>query len=210
VGAVSFVSAVLSLADYGWRVVRRLNEFRNNVKELPQCFLHISFQLPLLMETVERLHRQAHDDKLAPKIEAALAPVVDGLRKEIEKLDAVLLKVLPLAQASTWEKIIKAVKSVGVQKTVDDFATVIRDYVSTLTAYQATQHSDELKVLVDLLKDHKAQTSTLQNPAAKKPVWMIGYDSDEHFIGRDGTMNDIERQFNEKKRVAITGIGGVG
>jgi hypothetical protein len=39
---------------------------------------------------------------------------------------------------------------------------------------------------------------------------MIGYDSDEHFIGRDGTMNDIERQFNEKKRVAITGIGGVG
>jgi hypothetical protein len=210
VAIISFVSAVSSLADYGWRVVRRLNEFRKTVNDLPQCFHHISVQLPLLVEIVEHFRRQAQDEDLSPKIEEVLSPVVEGLRKEITKLDAVLLKVLPSANASTWEKSIKAIKSVAVEKTVEDFASVIRDYVSSLTTYQMTQNSDELKLLAGMLKDQTLAPSTRQS-LPRKPIWMMTYDSEEHFVGRDQTMNEIKRQFDMgRSRVAITGIGGVG
>jgi hypothetical protein len=76
---ISFVSAVCSLADYGTRVVKRLNEFRTNVHDLPQTILHVSDQLPLLIDTVNRLHDQAEDGHLSLQTETVLRPVVGGI-----------------------------------------------------------------------------------------------------------------------------------
>ena len=45
----------------------------------------------------------------------------------------------------------------------------------------------------------------------KKTTWLNKYDSDPDFVGRDQTMEDVERQLKEKNhRVALSGIGGVG
>jgi hypothetical protein len=78
IAVISFVSAVCSLADYGSRVVKRLNEFKTNVHDLPETFLHISNQLPLLIDTVNRLHVQAKSGHLDPRTEKALCTVVEG------------------------------------------------------------------------------------------------------------------------------------
>lgn len=212
--ALSLVSAILSLVDYGGKVISRMNEFRDNVEGLPQYFIHISVQLPLLVEIAKRLHDQAYNDELPPHTKNVLLPVVEGLYREIQKLDGILLRILPSARASTWEKGIKAVKSVGVQKSVEDFASIIHGYVLHLTAFQATHNGDLIRNLLVLLKNESSENleqPRTTSPPHRKAVWMVKYDSDDHFVGRDGSMNTIKQQFEEGEcRIAITGIGGVG
>lgn len=211
IAALSLASAILSFVDFGAKVVTRLNEFKANVTDLPQSLLHIGSQLPLLVDITKRLHGQACREELDPKTKSTLMPVVEGLHGEIQKLDAILRKILPAAQDSTWKKGIMAVKSLAAQKSIDDFAAVIRDYVINLTAFQTTHNAELIRSLMELIKDQnsKMPADELKNP--RKPAWMINYDSDEHFVGRDDIIETIRRQFEDgKSRVALTGIGGVG
>ena len=209
--AINLASSILTLIEFGAKVVKRLDEFKTNVNNLPQSFSHISAQLPLLVDIANRLHAQACQDELNATTRCALVPVVKGLTGEIQNLDAVLLKVLPAARASTWEKGVKAVKSFAAQKSVDEFAAVIRDYVTNLTAFQATHNADLIRSLVSLIKDHSSIPPAFEPIKTRKPLWMISYDSDDHFVGRDEVIEAIRRQFEDGKcRVALTGIGGVG
>ena len=160
IAVIGFVSAIASLADYGEKIVKRLNEFRKNVRELPQSFLHISVQLPLLVDIIRRLHDQSKQGELTPDTQNLLEPVLDCLSQEIQKLDAVLGKILPSAEASTWEKSVKALKSVGAQKDVDEFAAIIRDYVASLTAFQTTHNSDLIRRLGVFLTEQQSLSRT--------------------------------------------------
>ena len=211
IAAISIVSSILSLVTFGDTVIKRLNEFMSNVQDLPECFSHISIQLPLLVDVAQRLYEQGKQDEIGAPTQRALLPVIQGLCTEIKKLDDVLQRVLPSAKASTWQKGVKAIKSIGLQKDVEGFAAVIRDYVSNLTAFQATHNGDLIRDLSILLKNQGLTTSTVALPASSKAVWMVMYDIDEDFIGRDGIIETIQLQFEgQRRRVAVAGIGGVG
>ncbi|MCJ1345259.1 hypothetical protein MMC31_003465, partial [Peltigera leucophlebia] len=121
IAVISFVSAVWSLADHGTKVVKRLNEFKTNVRDLPQSLIHISDQLPLLIDTVNRLHNHR---------EGATAS----------------------ATASTWEKGLKAVKSVGYQKAVDEFAEVIDRYLDRAKELPTTPNGTAKEALLHDIK----------------------------------------------------------
>lgn len=208
IAVIGFVSAVWSLADHGTKVVKRLNEFRANVRDLPQSLIHISDQLPLLIDTVNRLHNQSRDGNLSSATEKALQPVVNGIHAQVVKLDSLLAKVLPSAKASTWEKGLKAVKSVGYQKAVDEFAEVIDRYVLNLAAYQTTFNGELIKTLISLIEQRSSQQPQMVQP--RKPCFMVRYQTDADFIGRDNLMEDIKQGFKTKNRVVIAGISGVG
>ena len=211
IAAISIVSSIFSLVTFGSDVIKRLSEFRSNVRDLPDCFFHISIQLPLLVDVAQRLYDQAKQDELGIATQKALMPVIQGLYKEVKKLDDVLRKVLPSVRASNWERGIKAVKSIGVQKEVEGFAAVLRDYVSNLTAFQATHNGDLIRDLLILLKDHGLTSPSVEMSMSRKPAWMVMYDTDEDFIGRDKIIEKIRLQFkDQRRRVAIAGIGGVG
>lgn len=154
---VSLVSAVWSLADFGTQVVKRLNEFRTNVRDLPQSLIHISDQLPLLIDTVNRLHNRANDGNLSSATEQALHPVVNGIHAQVTKLGSILAKVLPSARLSTWEKGLKAIKSLGYHKAVDEFASVIHRYVLNVAAYQTTFNGELIKTLINLIERSSSQ-----------------------------------------------------
>lgn len=211
IAVTSFVSVVWSLAKYGTEVVKRLNEFRTNVRDLPRTFLHIGDQLPLLINTVDRLHGQAKDGDLNPETQTALRPVVEGIHVQLAQFDSLLINLLPSAKASTWEKGIKAVQGIRVQKTVDDFASVIDRYVLNLTIYQTTRNGDLIKTLISLIERTSSQKlHTVQVIPSRKPFFMVRYQADEDFIGREDIMVEIERRFGKQNRVAIVGMGGVG
>ncbi|MCJ1471288.1 hypothetical protein MMC07_009936 [Pseudocyphellaria aurata] len=212
IAAVGLASAIVSLVEFGAKVIKRLDEFKTNVHDLPQSFLHISRQLPLLVKVANSLHEQACDNRLDQTTKDALLPVVAGLEKEIRKLDTVLLEVLPAAQASTWEKCVMAVKSLTVQKKkVDDIAAVIQAYVVNLTAFQTTYNAAVNRSLVRLITNQTSRAPASEPQKPRKPAWMVNFDSDRHFVGRDEIIEAIEGQFrDEKSRVVLTGIGGVG
>jgi len=43
-----------------------------------------------------------------------------------------------------------------------------------------------------------------------EPAFMVPFEKDLKFVGRDDTMAEIEQKFKTQSRVALTGIGGIG
>lgn len=209
---VGLVASITQLIDYGGKVIKRLDEFDDKLKGLPGAFTTIHEQLPLLLNIVDHFHAQASRGDLPPETERLLLPVLGSLRKEIEDFDTTLLKVLPSPKPSQREKISKAIKSVGAEKKIDEFKSSIQYYLNTLSAVHDARHSDSLREVLDLLKAPTVDSA--QPPVTetcKKPVWMVRYDLEEDFVGRDDIMCTIESQLCQKnRRVALAGIGGVG
>ena len=44
----------------------------------------------------------------------------------------------------------------------------------------------------------------------QKPCFMVPFEKDRNFIGRESFIQDIERRLESQSRVALAGIGGVG
>lgn len=212
IAVISFVSAVSGLVSFGWDVSKRLNEFRKNVRELPEAFKHIDIRLPFLLETLDRLKTQAKPGDIV-----FLDPVVVGLQGQLQRLREVLDKVLPSAKASTWEKGLKAVKSLHYEKVVEEFDAVIERYISDLTLFQTTSNGrflEELQHLVEKTSQLQLAATTQPLPPAKSPkakaIFEIPFDPDTDFIAREEVIRTIEERFKTSNRVALAGIGGVG
>lgn len=217
---VGVVQAAISLVSYGGKIVKRMDEFNHNVKGLPESFVKIRDRLPLLLRTVEILQGQASRSELNANTEPLLVPVLHGLRKDIVSFDETLLKVLPSPHASNREKITKAIKSVGIQKKIDEFWSSIQDYINTLTAFQHASHANSLRELMAMVEGrlerpveppaYEASVPSVPKPK-QNPVWMVKYDLEEDFVGRDDIMTTIEKQLTESNhRASLAGIGGVG
>ena len=214
------VEAALALVSYGGKIVKRMDEFNHNVKGLPESFVKIRNQLPLLLSIIDHLQRQANDGEFNADTETLLMPVLEGLRKEITGFDETLLKVLPSPHASNKEKITKAIRGVGIQKKIDEFRSSIGDYLNTLTAFQHTRHADSFRELMAMIEgrversteppSYEALVNSVPKPKPN-PVWMVRYDLEEDFVGRDGIVSAIEKQLTEgNHRAVLAGIGGVG
>lgn len=208
---LGLLASASQLIEYSAVVIKRLHDFMTNVKELPSSFIHINNQLPILISIVNSLRRRVSSGDFTLQTEHDLKRVIDGLDKELKGLDAVLCKTLPSARASTWEKGVKAVKSVAAQKSVDNFASVIQDYVTSLNAFQIAHNSDQIKTLITSIDEQHRQRQSSNPRPVRKPIWMLEYDSEEDFVGRDEIMKAMEQRFAAMaNRVVITGIGGVG
>lgn len=214
------VQAAISLVSYGAKIVKRMDEFNHNVKGLPESFAKIRTKLPMLLDIVEKIQNAVSHSKMDGNTESLLRPVLDGLRKEIVSFDETLLKVLPSPHASNKEKITKAIRSVGIQKRIDEFSSSIQDYLSTLMVFQTTSHADSLRTLTVMVQgrlerpvEPPSYENSLQSAPEPKmnPIWTVKYDLEADFVGRDGIMSTIEGQLTEgNRRAALAGIGGVG
>lgn len=217
---IGVVQAAISLVNFGGKIIRRMDEFNHNVKGLPESFVKIRNQLPLLLKVVEDLQGEASNSKLNVDSESLLMPVLDGLRKDILSFDETLLKSLPSPNASNREKIAKAIKGVGMQKKIDEFWSNIQDYLNTLTAFWQARHATSLRELIAKVEGrlerpaeppaYEALVASMPKPKLN-PVWMVKYDIEDDFIGRDEILQAVGRQLAEgNHRAALAGIGGVG
>jgi hypothetical protein len=55
-----------------------------------------------------------------------------------------------------------------------------------------------------------ANAFKLNQQQPRKPYFMVRYQTDDDFIGREEIMEEISQRFKRKNRVAIAGMGGVG
>ena len=211
IAVLGLLASSAQVIDYSALVVRRLHDFMTNVKELPSCFIHINNQLPMLVGIVKSLQKRVSDGDFAPESQHDLERVIGALDQELKSLDAVLCKILPSVRASTWEKGIKAVKSLSAQKSVENFASVIQDYVISLNAFQIAHNSDQMKTLISSIEEKRLEQQVPHPKPVQRPIWMLEYDIDEDFIGREEIMSRLEQRFAAmENRVVIAGIGGVG
>ncbi len=71
----------------------------------------------------------------------ALVPVVDGCRTQVEVLDGIIEKALPLPGDSWRRKGSKAITSLWQDSKVKNITTDLRNYIQSLTYYHAATSS---------------------------------------------------------------------
>jgi hypothetical protein len=139
--AISIVSSIVQLVDFGSKVLLRLNEFQSGAGEIPKTFQHIKAELPVLLDTLEQTKTAIQTGSVRDETKKALLPAIDGCRTQIESLDIVIGKALPLSGDSWRKKSRKAVSSLRQDGKVRKIRTDLQGYIQTLTYYHAAASS---------------------------------------------------------------------
>jgi hypothetical protein len=141
VAVVGVVSNIVQLVDFGFRVLRRLDDFQSSLGETPKVFRHIKTELPILLDTLKQTKVAVEKGTIRDETKQALVPVVDGCRTQIELLDDIIEKILPQPGDSWRRKGSKAVTSLWQDSKVKNITTTFRNYIQTLTYYHAATSS---------------------------------------------------------------------
>jgi hypothetical protein len=147
-----------------------------------------------VIDTLKQTQRQADAGHVNGDTVEALRPVVDECLSQVKLLEDILVKAMPKKEDSDWKRRFKAFSSFAHDGTVQQITTRLERYVQTLIYYQSSQQSKLV----------------LQAPQ-RKTCFMVKFDQDPNFIGREDVIKEIgERLKMRQRRVAIAGIGGVG
>ena len=147
-------------------------------------------QLPLLDEILKRI--QASSGSLTTTTQNALLPVITGCHAQVKLLDELLAKTLPAPSDSSRRRQWKAVISVSQDKKFRQISSTLDTYIQILTLHQVTDSSDIL------------------DRSLKEPCFMVPFDRDANFVGRQEILHEIDIRFVDQRRVALAGMGGVG
>jgi hypothetical protein len=138
---VGVVASIVQLIDFGSKVLLRLNEFQSNAREIPKTFQHVKAELPVLLDTLEQTKTAIETGSIRDETKKALLPAIDGCRTQIESLDILIMKVLPLAGDSWRERSRKVISSLRQDAKVGKIRSDLQGYIQTLTYYHAAASS---------------------------------------------------------------------
>jgi N-terminal domain on NACHT_NTPase and P-loop NTPases len=203
---IGIIANIIALVDFSVKVYDRAKGFGDEVKDVPEEFREVRRILPLVANTLEKTSSHAKSGQVDEETCKVLRPVLEGCQIKIEELSAIFNNVLPAEGASKWTRGWKAVSSMGQDKKVKALASKIWDDVQALTYY----HVSEGATAAQLTNLTTAMATFTASVSSKKTQFMLRYQKDEDFIGRDEVMKEIEERSKTMKRVAIAGIGGVG
>jgi hypothetical protein len=147
---VGVVASIVQLIDFGSKVLLRLNEFQSNARETPKTFQHVKAELPVLLDTLEQTKTAIETGSVRDETKKALLPAIDGCRTQIETLDILIMKVLPLAGDSWRERSRKVISSLRQDANVRKIRSDLQGYIQTLTYYHAAA-SSTLRPLIGIL-----------------------------------------------------------
>ena len=138
---VGAVASIVQLVDFGSKVLLRLNEFQCSIGEVPKTFQHIKAELPVLLDTLEKTKAAIEAGSVQDGTKKALLPAIDGCRTQIETLDILIGRLLPLSRDSWKERSRKAFSSLRQDGRVKKIRADLRGYIQTLTYYHAAVSS---------------------------------------------------------------------
>jgi N-terminal domain on NACHT_NTPase and P-loop NTPases len=203
---IGLVSSIVQFVDFGTKVVERLNEFSSDMDELSKTFQAIQVQLPLLIDTLERTQQQATAGHVSYATAVALKPLVDACWNEIKILQSILDKTLPPKESPSWKRRLLALRSLTHDKDVNASITKLESHIRLLTFHQSTNNSDELLKLRISPQAHSSPS-----PQLRKPIFMVPFERDDTFVGRQDILDIIDQKITApRRRAVLTGIGGVG
>jgi hypothetical protein len=188
---IGLVSAIVQFVEFSTKIIERLNEFQSSIDEAPQTFRDLKVQLPLLRETLKKTKTHAEAGIIDTDTQNAVLDVIKACQSQVELLDNILVKTLPLTGDSRFRRGVKAFSSVGQEKDVQKIVDRIQQYQISLIHYQTTPVAQAL-------------------PTRSKPLFTVPFAQDPRFIGRQDQIDDIDEHFKKHRRVALAGLGGVG
>ena len=157
---IGLVAAIADLAGLGKKVIGRLNEFDSARKEVPESFRAIATQLPLYLDTLQLMKAQAERGDISPTSAQALNLVVSTSIDLTTKLENILAKALPAENATTFEKRLAALRSLGKDKKVLECRDKLESNIKLLVFFQTTHHSEISEQILSTLSQLRLNPAT--------------------------------------------------
>lgn len=199
--AVSLAGTILQFIELGAKVASRVADFSSAVDGVPRPFKQIRTELPLVLDGVRRIQRNIDNGLIDTETQEALMPVVRGCLVEAQHLDKLIEKALPSTDDSSWERKMKAIKSLTYDKKIEEIAESLESYTKTLIFHQVIDNFNNLKV-------------EQQPPPYPDPLWLVPFDRNPSFVGRDEIFAEIDQAFavqgGSQPKAALCGLGGIG
>ena len=201
--AIGLASSIIQFVDFGIKVVVRLHEFESaiNSGQDPKPYRDIRIELPLLIDTLRQTQEQAERGQIDDQRAKSLLPVIQGCYDQVRQLDQ-MLQVLPTAQESTWRRSIKVISSIRKDKKFSEIVQTLKEYVQFLTYHQAAT-GPASPPAYEVPRSLYVETTV-------DPVFLVPFERDRNFVGRSDLISEIDEKFGKCRRVALSGIGGVG
>lgn len=199
--AVGLASAIVTFVDIGTKIASRMKEM-SEAGDIPEVFRDLRARLPLVMSTI--VSTQHGLDSLSPEAEQAFKEVVRQCFAQVNQLDEILKKVAVSKGDSRLKKAVKAGFSMVEEGRVQRIATALRDNVQLLTFLNVTP-AEKVRP-----QPERRPSEPLPSYTSATGLFLVPFSRDEHFVGRKDEIQSIESSFKFQKRVAISGIGGVG
>ncbi|KAK3170198.1 hypothetical protein OEA41_009584 [Lepraria neglecta] len=213
VAAQSVLHRCLDIRQTGWsavgiKIVTRLSELSADVEEVPKTFRQIKTQLSLTIDTLEQTKVQADAHQVSEATAKALKPVIDECTVIVKQLEEVLAKALPSKKDSNWRRRVKALSSLAQDKKVAQLQASLERHISILTYYQIIDIAKTSRQLP--IHPGTQEPKPASQPTRPHPYFMVHFEQDPNFVGREAELDEIDAIFKQQHRVVLSGIGGVG
>ena len=199
--AVGLASAIAQFVEVGVKVVARLADFSAHLDQAPKAFREVKTELPLIIDGLRRLSEQINAGHLDASTQAALGPVLQECNECARRLEELLEKIIPAADASSWERRKKAIASLSQDRKVDEIADALSRYVRLLIFHQVV--GPTVAPLPEPTREQEAC-----------PFWVVPYSRNPTFVGREDVFEAIAESFNVREgsqpKAALCGLGGIG
>ena len=202
---IGLINNIVTFVAYGQKVIDRLHDFETQVKDVPKALRDIKTGLPLLLSTLDETKDQARASLISEDLEAALSPVVNGCREQVEELEGILVTIVPSETDHKWQVRRKALSSVHQERKIKAIWDTLQRYVQLLTYYQATKGAGDLD-----LKNYLHTTRSRSPRPEARTLFLVPFERDHAYIDRAGIMQELDNKSKSHRRISLTGIGGVG
>ena len=135
--AVGIAASILQLIDFGFHVLERLEDYQSKLGDIPEAFRDIKAELPVLLDALKQTKAAIDAGLIQNETKKALLPAIDGCKKQINLLDDLVIKALPVAGDSWGRRSRKAMGSLRYDEKVKKMKAVIQGYIQALTYHAA-------------------------------------------------------------------------
>jgi hypothetical protein len=199
--AVSLAGTIVQFIELGTKVAIRVADISSAVDDVPRAFKQIRIKLPLILDGLRRIQCNIDNGLVDKETQEALMPVVKNCLTETQQLDKIIEKALPSSDDSSWERKMKGIKSLTYDTKIEEISKSLESYTEILIFHQVIENFNILKV-------------EQQPPPYPDPLWIVPFDRNLSFVGRDEVFAGINQAFavqgGSQPKAALCGLGGIG
>ena len=155
--AVGATASIITLAEAGIGIVKRINDFKNKANDVPQCYRQIDNTLPILKKSFEQVLQETNSSTSSSRGDEVLRIIRDCV-EQVRKLEVILNETVPQSGDGTQERTKKAVKSLRRDKEVQSITKALDGYIKYLTydTVSVTLKRDSGKICEDTFQKHES------------------------------------------------------
>ncbi|KAM0487201.1 hypothetical protein ACHAPX_000471 [Trichoderma viride] len=146
---IGLISSIIAIVEGSLKLYEAIDD----ASGLPQSFRHAADRLPVIQNTLEAALEGLAEEEDAPSARqrAALSRMLRSCRDKAMTLQKIIQKVIPAANASPMNRLMKAVKTLPNADKVDDLMDGILSDLQVLTANRAlkTASRAQMQRLID-------------------------------------------------------------